>query len=989
MHFVSSLLLACAVTAIPAAETASLLLDIRSGSAGSEAGGFARVGDGRVFFTATADGTSRGWYAISADASTVTAITMPNGWTAPAASPFQRVIDAGSTIWLPAFHPDFGWELLVLNAGVAMPTSELRTGTDDGVTGVGALVVGEGSGGSAIVLAPNPDSGHTDAMLIEDGSPHSAITTDGSVLDVLCVRGSSVYLNTAKPSASSGTEIVRVDLPDGTVTPVTLPSDEWLVTGRPEGAQPADGFFILASTADARGPSFATEGLLYISGATGTVVHETPIGGVLNTAADAAATPDAHTIVEEVDGTDFAAGSVVTARVFDFTDRSLRSSHAYTKAVAGLFTCALRLADGRIVVAEQTTSGFPASTRAYSGTGATLADCGEINAEPRFDTLFSVSGVCLMGFPSGSTTDIYRIDADSFTLVAQRTGTVSRIGAASPFLGGSARVWNLESSGAWSFDGSTATVWSGVAPSSFAEAVVAGDPADGDRLVYFGSDGATGDEPFLLGAPASDTTPPTATVAAPSGPTNAASLDFTVTFSEAVTGLAAEDLTIGNGTLSTIAGSGPYTVTVTPTTTLGTVSVALASGSVVDGASNALTATGSTLSASVAVDRVAPSATVTAPTGPTNSASLEFTVAFSEAVTDFDSDDLQAYRGSISSITGSGSGPYTVTITPSEQGEVGLLLAVSSVHDAAGNDGTDASSSLFDDCLFDNVAPTLVLTPPPSGPAAGTRTFLASFSEAVTGVTADDFTASSGIVSVSGSGGSYEVVITGASPGPLTVSTTAGRCVDAAGNLLTGTGSTLSAETDVIYPVALTITFSAGSIENRVITIQGTIPEGISLPVSFQVFDRLTSASRQVTLTYQNGSPPFQEGLLSQENKGLSLAEVWTLEPSPDFTAAWPKDQAFYWESVASVKTESVEKTVGCCTYMDTKDVVVTNPKLRVSPVAPTATADPVLFQEPEPVPPAAVAARRPLLGPWSMLAGMIGLGWISLGAACLFRRHR
>jgi surface protein len=87
-----------------------------------------------------------------------------------------------------------------------------------------------------------------------------------------------------------------------------------------------------------------------------------------------------------------------------------------------------------------------------------------------------------------------------------------------------------------------------------------------------------------------DATPPTVILTGPSGTVTAA-FTVTATFSEAVTGFALDDITVANGTASSlVTGNAPvYTFTVTPT--LGTtVSISIAANKITDTAGNANTA---------------------------------------------------------------------------------------------------------------------------------------------------------------------------------------------------------------------------------------------------------------------------------------------------------------------------------------------------------------------------------------------------------------
>ncbi|MDX6471471.1 MAG: hypothetical protein QOK22_287, partial [Gaiellaceae bacterium] len=115
-------------------------------------------------------------------------------------------------------------------------------------------------------------------------------------------------------------------------------------------------------------------------------------------------------------------------------------------------------------------------------------------------------------------------------------------------------------------------------------------------------------------------------------PTNGA-FAVTATFAEAVTGFVASDVTVANGTVSGLAGSGTtYTFTVTPSGG-GTVTVDLASNVASDAAGNGNTAA---TQLSRSVDLTAPAVALTAPAG-TLTGATTVTATFSESVTGFTS----------------------------------------------------------------------------------------------------------------------------------------------------------------------------------------------------------------------------------------------------------------------------------------------------------------------------------------------------------------
>ena len=173
-------------------------------------------------------------------------------------------------------------------------------------------------------------------------------------------------------------------------------------------------------------------------------------------------------------------------------------------------------------------------------------------------------------------------------------------------------------------------------------------------------------------------------------PTSASPINFTVTFSETVTGFAASDIsfagsTVGGTLTAAVTGTGPtYNVAVSGMTGTGTVVVSVPAGAATDAAGNASLASTSTDNtvAFNSVDTTAPTVQSINRVGttPTNAASVSWTVLFSESVTGVDASDFAlvttgAVTGAtITTVSGSGS-QYTVTAnTGTGNGTLGLNL---------------------------------------------------------------------------------------------------------------------------------------------------------------------------------------------------------------------------------------------------------------------------------------------------------------------------
>ncbi|HXA18384.1 MAG TPA: lamin tail domain-containing protein [Thermoanaerobaculia bacterium] len=319
-------------------------------------------------------------------------------------------------------------------------------------------------------------------------------------------------------------------------------------------------------------------------------------------------------------------------------------------------------------------------------------------------------------------------------------------------------------------------------------------------------------------------------------PTVAASVHFTVTFSESVTGVDSSDFTVAasgpTGTSVTgVTGSGTtYTVTVNTGSGDGTVGLNLTDNdSIVDAATNPLGGTGAGngnfTGQTYTVDKNAPSVVSINRVGAatTAAASVSWTVTFSESVTGVDANDFTLAASGVtgSSITGvAGSGTtYTVTANSGTgSGTLGLnltdddtIVETAGFGTALGGPGTGNGNFTGQLFTLDHTAPTVVSinrtsTNPTSAP---TVQFSAVFSEAVTGVgTADFATAASGVsgasvTNVTGSGTTYTVTIsTGTGSGTVGLNLVDDdSIIDVVGNPLGGSGAGNGNFTGQVYTV--------------------------------------------------------------------------------------------------------------------------------------------------------------------------------------------
>ncbi|KPX79647.1 beta strand repeat-containing protein, partial [Pseudomonas amygdali] len=175
----------------------------------------------------------------------------------------------------------------------------------------------------------------------------------------------------------------------------------------------------------------------------------------------------------------------------------------------------------------------------------------------------------------------------------------------------------------------------------------------------------------------------------------------TITFSEAVSGFTNADLTVPNGTLSTVTSSDggiTWTATYTPNNNVNDTTnvITLSNAGVTDLAGNA--GSGTSNSGNFTIDTVRPSATVVVADSALSAGETSLvTITFSEAVTGFTNADLTVANGTLSAVSSSDGGvTWTATLTPTANvtDTTNLItLDASGVANASGNAGTGTISS--------------------------------------------------------------------------------------------------------------------------------------------------------------------------------------------------------------------------------------------------------------------------------------------------------
>lgn len=329
-----------------------------------------------------------------------------------------------------------------------------------------------------------------------------------------------------------------------------------------------------------------------------------------------------------------------------------------------------------------------------------------------------------------------------------------------------------------------------------------------------------------------DQTQPTVTINQAAGqadPTNASPINFTVVFSESVTGFTGTDVSFAGSSLSGLSaavsgGPSTYTVAVTGMTGSGDVVASIPAGVATDGAGNGNTASTSTDN-TVAFDATALGVTINQASGqadPTNTSPVNFTVVFTKSVTGFTAGDVTLAGTATTStptVTGGGA-TYNVAVPVTTDGTVIATIGADVATDGAGNQNV-ASSSTDNEITYDETKPTVIVNQAAAQSDPTNESpinFTVLFSEPVTGFTAGDVTitgtasTSTPVVTVTGPT-SYSVAVPVTTDGTVIAAIAAGAAADPAGNPNEGSTSTDHTVTYDHTPPDVTINQAAGQAD--------------------------------------------------------------------------------------------------------------------------------------------------------------------------------
>ncbi|MGI8904958.1 MAG: beta strand repeat-containing protein [Candidatus Sumerlaeaceae bacterium] len=272
-------------------------------------------------------------------------------------------------------------------------------------------------------------------------------------------------------------------------------------------------------------------------------------------------------------------------------------------------------------------------------------------------------------------------------------------------------------------------------------------------------------------------------------PTNATTVNWTVTFSEKVTGVAA-----GNFTFTNVSGSVAGTIgtpTAGATNATWNVPVSSMSGNgvvrldktlntgITDLGTNVLTGGDFNTGEAYTIDSVAPAASLSSAAGDPVSAAISVSVATGESTTNFVSGDITPTNATVSGFSGSGSS-YSFTLTPTGEGLFSAVINAGAYTDAAGN-GNTVSNTVSR--TFDSVGPTIALSSVTADPTNGNIAITVSTSEDTTNFAAGDVSPTNATVAnFAGSLSSYSFDLVPSGEGLVSVVVNAATFTDAASN---------------------------------------------------------------------------------------------------------------------------------------------------------------------------------------------------------------
>ncbi|MCM2363739.1 Ig-like domain-containing protein [Pseudomonas sp. SR18] len=565
----------------------------------------------------------------------------------------------------------------------------------------------------------------------------------------------------------------------------------------------------------------------------------------------------------------------------------------FTEAVSGFTLADLTAANGSLNTLSSSDGGITWT--------ATLTPTASISDTTNLITLTNSGIADLAGNPGSGTTDSnnYAVDTQRPTAAIVVADSALNIGetslvtitfseAVTDFTLADMTVANGALSGLSSGDGGitwTATLTPSASTTDATNLIVLANTGVADAAGNAGS-GTTSSNNFAV-----DTQRPTASIVVADTALSVGETSLvTITFSEAVTGFTAADLTVANGTVTGLSsgdGGITWTGTFTPGASLSDTSnlITLDNTGVTDAAGNA--GSGTTDSNNYAIDTQRPTATlVVADTAVAIGETSVVTITFSEAVTGFTLADLSVTNGSLSGLSTSDNITYTATFTPSAGvSDTTNLITLNNtgIVDGAGNTGSGTTDS--NNYAVDTLRPTATIVVADTALSVGETSLVTiTFSEAVSGFDNSDLSVANGTLSaVSSSDGGITWIAT-FTPA-LGVSDTSNLIIlnntgvsDAAGNSGTGTTNSNNYQVDTNVPTATIViadtTLSIGETSLVTVTFNSAVSgfDNSDLTVSNGTLSTMSSTDGGVTWTATftpSASIADTSNVITLDNTGL------------------------------------------------------------------------------------------------------------------------
>ncbi|WP_413578542.1 Ig-like domain-containing protein [Bdellovibrio sp. HCB290] len=293
-----------------------------------------------------------------------------------------------------------------------------------------------------------------------------------------------------------------------------------------------------------------------------------------------------------------------------------------------------------------------------------------------------------------------------------------------------------------------------------------------------------------------DSGPPSVILSSLPSISSATPIVVAVTFSEFVTGFDASDLNLTNATAIITGAGANYTINLTPLAE-GAVQVSVKAGAALDSGSNPSSVSNTV---STIYNLAAPTLAMSTSSGTSvPSGTFVVNLDFSEPINSFSLGSLVVTGGTASNLIRVDSSHYTVEVSPTATA-ITLSVAANTYSDLLNYPNSTIS------ILNLTVAPDVLLTTSaPTYTKVSPFTVHADFSIDVTGFTSSDLTLTNATATVTGSGKSYDILITPTLSGLVSVSVPSSVAFtsDGAGN---NPSNTIQRTYDIVAPVPPTVT---------------------------------------------------------------------------------------------------------------------------------------------------------------------------------------